>query len=230
MFDISLPQATDCDGLRSDTQRQRGKEDAFFLVVDRVLLPAFVATKKDRTRCDDPIPERKIALDNQMHQRRSIASWIVSGLHEPRNTVDGRIDNHLDGTIDNNVDDNLCRTGSDSSHNVINFNDRWNAKRLERLSSGDRNAHPSTFRSDGRRRLGGSDRMARIKLSTRRSFTDRLQRLVPDRLAVALGLVLEDRIDTRSMGRSISEYQSGSESLRRIRQTALDSLDRDTPA
>ena len=121
MFDISLPHATDCDGLRSDTQRQRGEEDAFFLVVDRVLLPAFVATKKDRTRCDDPIPERKSALDNQTHQRRSIASRIVAGLYEPRSTVDGRINNNLDGRIDNNVDDNSYRTASITSRNVINL-------------------------------------------------------------------------------------------------------------
>jgi len=221
MFDSSLSHATDCDGLRSDTQRQRGEGDAFFLVVDRILLPAFLDRKKDRTRCDDPIPERKSALDNQMHKRRSIASWIVAGLHKPRNDVSYTVDG---GTDNDNFDDNLCRTGSVTSHNVINFNDHWNAKRLQRLSARNSNAHPSTFRSVGRRRLGGRDRMARIELSTRRSFTDWLQGTIPDRVAVTLGLVLEDRIDTRSMGRPASEHQSRSESVRRIRQTTLDSI------
>jgi hypothetical protein len=72
--------------------------------------------------------------------------------------------------------------------------------------------------------------MEREQLPTRRSFSDRLQRTLSACIAFTLGPVLSDRLRPESMGRSVSEHQSRSESLRRIRQTTLDSLDTEPPA
>ena len=127
-------------------------------------------------------------------------------------------------------DDNSYRNASNRSRNVINFDDYRKTTSLERMSARDSGSHPSALRSSGSRRLGSRYRMARIQLPTRRSLADRLQRTLSACIAFTLGPLLSDRQRPEPMGRSISEHQSRSESLRRIRQTALDSLGRDTPA
>jgi hypothetical protein len=92
------------------------------------------------------------------------------------------------------------------------------------MSARDSGSHPSALRSSGSGRLGSPNRMERIQLSARRSVTNRLQRTVSAGASAARWAVLSDRFRPDTMGRSVSEHQSRSESLRRIRQTALDSL------
>ena len=147
-----------------------------------------------------------------------------------RNTGQGIYYNIHDQRPDNHLDNNLYRNTSKTSHNIINFDDYRKTTSLERLSSRDSGSHPSALRSSGSRRLGSPDRMARIQLPARRRQSDRLQRLISACVTFTLGPVLSDRLRPDTMGRSISKYQSRSESLRRIRETTLDSLDRDTPA
>jgi len=139
---------------------------------------------------------------------RDTGTGIYYNIHDPRP------DNH----------DNSDQNGGITSRNVINFNDYWKTTSLDRMSARDSGSHPSLLRSSGSRRLGSADRMARVKLSARRSLSDRLQRIVSACIAFTLGPLLSDRLRSDTMGRSIGEHQSRSESLRRIRQTALDSL------
>ena len=133
---------------------------------------------------------------------------IYYNIHEPR--------------PDNN--DNLYPNTSIASRNVINFDNYRQTANLDRLSSRDRGTHPSTLRSTRSRGLGGRNRVAREQLSARRSLADWLQRTLSACIAFTLGPVLSDRQRPDTMGRSISEHKSRSESLRRIRQTTLDSL------
>jgi len=139
---------------------------------------------------------------------RDTGKGIYYNIHDPRP------DNH----------DNSYRNASNTSHNIINFNDYRKTTSLNRLSARDSGSHPSTLRSSRSRRLGSADRMARVKLSARRSVANRLQGTLSACIAFTLGPLLSDRFRSDTMGRSVSEHQSRSESLRRIRQTALDSL------
>lgn len=184
-----------------------------------------------RHKSGRPIVYRKQTLA-PISPRHNPFSILIRQLFptESRNTGKDIYYNIFDDRPDNNLNNNLYRNASNRSRNVINFTAYRQAASLERLSSRDSGSHPSTFRSARSRRLGSPNRMEREQLPTRRSLSDWLQGTIPDRVAVALGLVLEDRIDTRSMGRSVSEHKSRSESLRRIRQTTLDSLDTETPA
>ena len=145
-----------------------------------------------------------------------------------RNTGTGIYYNIFDNRPDNY--DNLYRTASNTSSNVVNFDDYRKTRSLERMSARDSGSHPSALRSSGSRRLGSADRMARISMPTRSRQPDWLQRTLSTCIAITLGPLLPDRQQPDTMGRSISEHQSRSESLQRLRQTTLDSLDRDTPA
>ena len=121
--------------------------------------------------------------------------------------------------------DNSYRNASNRSHNIINFDNYRKTTSLERLSARNSGSHPSALRPTRSRRLGGSDRMERVKLSARRSLANFLQGPLPTRSALTQRSVLSDRFRSEPMGRSVSEHQSRSESLRRIRQTTLDTLD-----
>ena len=145
-----------------------------------------------------------------------------------RNTGSGIYYNIHDPRPDNN--DNLYRTASDRSGNVINFDDYRKTRSLDRMSARDSGSHPSSLRSSGSRRLGSPDRMERIKLSARRSLANRLQGTVSAGASATRWALLSDRLRPDPVGRSISEHQSRSESLRRLRETTLDSLDRDFSA
>ena len=145
-----------------------------------------------------------------------------------RDTGSGIYYNIFDERPDN--DDNLYRTASDRSRNVINFDDYRTRTSSERLSARDSGSHPSLLRSSGSRRLGRRYRMAREQLSARRSLANRLQGTLSARIAITRRSVLSDRFHSDPVGRSISEHQSRSESLRRVRQTTLDSLNRDFSA
>lgn len=125
---------------------------------------------------------------------------------------------------DNN--DNLYPNTSITSRNVINFDNYRQTASLERLSSRDSGTHPSALRSTRSGRLGSRHRVARIKLPTRRSLADWLQRTLSACIAFTLGPLLSDRQRPDTMEQSISEHRRRSESLRRIRETTLDSLDR----
>ena len=127
-------------------------------------------------------------------------------------------------------DHNLYPNGGNRSRNVVNFDDYRTHTSSQRLSARDSGSHPSTLRSSRSRRLGRRYRMARIKLPTRRSLSGLLFWCLPARSSSPRRSVLSDRLHSDPVGRSISEHQSRSESLRRIRQEALDSLNRDTPA
>jgi len=173
-----------------------------------------------------PILDRKQTLADS-HSRHNPLRILLCQLFPTanRDTGKGIYYNIHDPRPDNH--DNSYRNASNPSHNVINFNDYRKTISLDRLSARDSGSHPSTLRSSGSRRLGSRDRMARVKLSARRSQPDRLQRIVSACIAFTLGPLLSDRLRSEQMGRSIGEHQSRSESLRRIRQTTLDSLNRE---
>lgn len=174
-----------------------------------------------------PIVYRKqtLALNSTRHNPLSI---LIRQLFptESRNTGKDIYYNIFDDRPDNNFNDNLYRNASNRSCNVINFTAYRQAASLERLSARDSGSHPSTFRSARSRRLGGRNRMEREQLPTRRSLSDFLQRNLSACIAFTLGPVLSDRQRPDTMGRSISEHKSRSESLRRIRQTTMDTLNR----
>ena len=183
-----------------------------------------------RHKSGRPILDRKQTLA-PISPRHNPFSILVRQLFPTasRDTGKGIYYNIHDERPDN-LDDNLYRTASNTSRNVINFDDYRKTTSLDRMSARNSGSHPSSLRSTGSRRLGSPDRMAREQLSARRSLTDRLQRTVPAGAAAPRWAVLSDRLRSEPMGRSIGEHQSRSESLRRIRQTTLDSLDRDSPA
>ena len=174
-----------------------------------------------------PILDRKqtLAPISTRHNRFSVPiRWLF---HYYRNSLDTGTSiyyNIHDPRPDNNVDDNSYRTASITSRNVINFDDYRARTSSDRMSARDSGTHPSALRSSGSGRLGSADRMARIKLSARRSVTNKLQGPVSAGASVARWALLSDRLRPDTMGRSIGEHQSRSESLRRIRQEALDSL------
>lgn len=178
-----------------------------------------------------PIVYRKqtLALNSTRHNPLSI---LIRQLFptESRNTGKDIYYNIFDDRPDNNFNDNLYRNASNRSRNVINFDDYRKTTSLDRMSARDSGSHPSTLRSSGSRRLGSRNRMEREQLPTRRSLANRLQGTLSACITFALGPVLSDRQRPDTMVRSIGEHQSRSESLRRIRQEALDSLDRETPA
>lgn len=176
-----------------------------------------------------PVPSRKQPLADS-YSRHNPFSILVRQLFPSasRNTGEGIYYNIFDQRPDNN--DNLYRTASDRSRNVINFDDYRTRTSSERLSARDSGTHPSLLRSSGSRRLGRRYRMAREQLSARRSLANRLQGTLSARIAITRRSVLSDRFHSDPVGRSISEHQSRSESLRRLRQTTLDSLNRDSPA
>lgn len=178
-----------------------------------------------------PIVYRKQTLADS-HSRHNPFSILLRQLFptDSRDTGKGIYYNIHEPRLDDHLDDNSYRNASNRSRNVINFTDYRQTANLERLSARDSGSHPSLLRSVRSRRLGSRNRMEREQLPTRRSLTDRLQRLISDCIAFTLGPLLPDRLRPDSMVRSVSEHQSRSESLRRIRQTTLDSLDRDTPA
>jgi hypothetical protein len=123
-------------------------------------------------------------------------------------------------------DDNLYRNDSITSRNVINFDNYRKTANLERLSARNSGSHPSTLRPTRSRRLGSRNSLAREQLSARRRLTDRLQRTISTRSSSPRWAVLSDWFRPDPVGQSISEYQSRSESLRRIRETTLDTLNR----
>ena len=145
-----------------------------------------------------------------------------------RDTGKGIYYNIFDQRPDN--DDNLYRNATITSLNVINFDDYRTRTSSERLSARNSGSHPSSLRSTGSRRLGSRNRLAREQLPARRSLTDRLQRTVSAGASATRWALLSDRLRPDTMGRSISEHQSRSESLRRLRETTLDSLNRDFSA
>ena len=186
-----------------------------------------------RHKSGRPVPSRKQTLAPISPRHNRFAVPIRRLFQYYRNKLDTGTSVHYnihDPRPDNNLDDNLYRNASITSRNVINFDDYRQTANLERLSARNSGSHPSTLRPTRSRRLGSPDRMARVKLSARRSLTNRLQRTVPAGAPAPRWALLSDRLRPDTMGRSISEHQSRSESLRRLRQTALDSLDRETPA
>ena len=178
-----------------------------------------------------PIPSRKQPLADS-YSRHNPFSILVRQLFPSasRNTGTGIYYNIFDDRPDNDDDRNLYRNATIASRNVINFYDYRTRTSSDRMSARDSGSHPSALRSSGSRRLGSPDRMARIQLPTRRSLTDRLQGTLSACIAFTLGPLLSDRQRPDTVERSIGEHQSRSESLRRIRQTTLDTLDRETPA
>ena len=170
-----------------------------------------------------PILDRKQTLADS-HSRHNPFSILLRQLFPTanRDTGKGIYYNIHEPRLDDN--DNLYRNASVTSHNVVNFDDYRARTSSDRLSARDSGSHPSALRSSRSRRLGSADRMARIKLSARSRISDRLQRTLSACIAIALGPLLSDRFRSDPMGRSIGEHQSRSESLRRIRQTTLDSL------
>ena len=146
-----------------------------------------------------------------------------------RNTGQGIFYNIHDQRPDN-LNDNLYRNASITSCNVINFDNYRKTTSLERMSARNSGSHPSTLRPSRSGRLGGRDRMARVKLSARRSLANRLQRTLSACIAFTLGPLLPDRQRPDTMGQSIGEHRSRSESLRRIRETTLDTVDTEPPA
>jgi hypothetical protein len=172
-----------------------------------------------------PVPSRKqtVAPISTRHNplRILICQLFPSAT---RDTGKGIYYNIFNDGSDNNFDDNPYRTASHTSDNVINFDDYRAHTSSQRLSARDTGSHPSTLRSPGSRRLGSADRMARESLPTERRQSDRLQRLISACVTSPRWAVLSDRFRSDTMGRSISEHQSRSESLRRIRQATLDSL------
>jgi hypothetical protein len=176
-----------------------------------------------RHKSGRPILDRKQTLV-PISTRHNPLSILVRQLFPTanRDTGTGIYYNIHDPRPDNN--DNLYSNASVTSRNVVNFDDYRKTTSLDRLSARDSGSHPSLLRSSGSGRLGSPDRMARVKLSTRSRISDRLQRTLSACIAIALGPLLSDRLRSDPMGRSIGEHQSRSESLRRIRQEALDSL------
>ena len=172
-----------------------------------------------------PILDRKQTLADS-HSRHNPFRIILCQLFPTanRDTGKGIYYNIHEPRLDNNLDDNSDSNASIASRNVVNFDDYRKTTSLDRLSARDSGSHPSALRSSRSGRLGSPDRMARIKLSARSRVSDRLQRIVSACIAFALGPLLSDRLRSDPMGRSIGEHQSRSESLRRIRQEALDSL------
>lgn len=181
-----------------------------------------------RHQSGSPIPDRKQTLA-PISTRHNPLYILVRQLFptKSRNTGKGIYYNIFEGRP---VDDNLYRSASNTPHNVINFDDYRRTLASDRLSARDSGTHPSSLRSARSRRLGRTDRMAREQLSTGRSLADRLQRTLSACITFTLGPLLSDRLRPDSMGRSVGEHQSRSESLRRIRETALESLDGDSPA
>jgi len=167
-----------------------------------------------------PIPDRKQTLADS-YSRHNPFSILVRQLFPSgsRNTGTGIYYNIFDDRPDN-----LYRNATIASRNVVNFDDYRTRTSSQRLSARDSGSHPSSLRSSGSGRLGCPDRMAREQLPERRRQPDRLQRTLSACIAIALGPLLSDRLRPDTMGRSIGEHQSRSESLRRIRQEALDSL------
>lgn len=184
-----------------------------------------------RHKSGRPILDRKQTLADS-HSRHNPFSILLRQLFptDSRDTGKGIYYNIHEPRLDDHLDDNSYRNASNRSRNVINFDDYRKTTSLDRMSARDSGSHPSTLRSSGSRRLGSRNRMARVKLSTRRSLANRLQGTLSACITFALGPVLSDRQRPDTMVRSIGEHQSRSESLRRIRQEALDSLDRETPA
>ena len=176
-----------------------------------------------------PVPSRKQTLADS-HSRHNPLRILLCQLFPTANRDTGK--GIYYNIFDNRPDeiDNSDRNASITSRNVINFDDYRKTTSLDRMSARDSGSHPSALRSSGSGRLGRPDRMARIKLSARRSVTNRLQGPVPVGASSPRWAVLSDRLRPDTMGRSVSEHQSRSESLRRIRQTTLDSLDREPPA
>jgi hypothetical protein len=170
-----------------------------------------------------PVPSRKQTLAS-ISTRHNPLRILICQLFptESRDTGTGIYYNIHDPRPDNN--DNLYRNASITSRNVVNFDDYRKTTNLDRMSARDSGSHPSALRPSGSGRLGRPDRMARIKLSAERRQSDRLQRLISACVTSPRWAVLSDRFRPESMGRSICEHQSRSESLRRVRQTALDSL------
>ena len=170
-----------------------------------------------------PILDRKQTLADS-HSRHNPFSILLRQLFPTanRDTGKGIYYNIHEPRLDN--DDNSYRNASIASRNVVNFDDYRTRTSSQRLSARDSGSHPSSLRSSGSGRLGSPDRMAREQLPERRRQPDRLQRTLSACIAIALGPLLSDRLRPDTMGRSIGEHQSRSESLRRIRQEALDSL------
>ena len=183
-----------------------------------------------RHKSGRPVPSRKQPLADS-YSRHNPFSILVRQLFPTgsRDTGTGIYYNIPDQRPDNN-DDNLYPNASITSRNVINFDDYRTRTSSERLSARDSGSHPSLLRSSGSRRLGRRYRMAREQLSARRSLANRLQGTLSARIAITRRSVLSDRFHSDPVGRSISEHQSRSESLRRVRQTTLDSLNRDFSA
>ena len=180
-----------------------------------------------RHQSGSPVPSRKQTLADSysLHNPFSI---LVRQLFPSasRNTGEGIYYNIHEARPDNDLDDdrNLYRNTTITYRNVINFDDYRTRTSSQRMSARDSGSHPSALRSSGSRRLGRPDRMAREQLSARRRLARILFWNLPVGASLTLGPLLSDRLRPDTMGRSISEHQSRSESLRRIRQEALDSL------
>jgi hypothetical protein len=174
-----------------------------------------------------PILDRKQTLADS-HSRHNPFSILLRQLFPTanRDTGKGIYYNIHEPRPDNNLDDNSDSTASNTSRNVVNFDDYRKATSLNRLSARDSGSHPSVFRSSGSRRLGSRNRMARISMSARSRLTD--------------GLLFADATRSPSASRTLrsswisrlvrkpiqpgSKHQSSSLALRRIREATLDSL------
>ena len=182
-----------------------------------------------RHKSGRPVPSRKQTLA-PISTRHNPFSILVRQLFQwYRNSLDtgtGVYYNIHDQRPDHNLDDNLYQTGSNTSRNVININNYRQTANLDRLSARNSGSHPSSLRPTRSRGLGSPNRLARIQLPTRRSIADRLQRTLSACIAFTLGPLLPDRQRPDTMGRSVSEHRSRSESLRRIREATLDTLNR----
>jgi hypothetical protein len=178
-----------------------------------------------------PVPSRKQTLADSYPRHKPLSILLRQMFPTAtRDTGKGIYYNIFDNRPDDNLDDNSYRNASNRSRNVINFDDYRARTSSDRMSARDSGSHPSALRSSGSGRLGRTDRMARVKLSARRSLANRLQRTVSAGASAARWALLSDRLRPDTMGRSVSEHQSRSESLRRIRQTTLESLDREPSA
>ena len=180
-----------------------------------------------RHKSGRPVPSRKQTLA-PISTRHNPFSILVRQLFPTttRDTGTGVYYNIHDQRPDHNLDDNLYRNASITSRNVININNYRQTASLERLSARNSGSHPSTLRPTRSRRLGSRNSLAREQLSARRSLANRLQRTLPTRSSSPQWAVLSDWFRPDPVGQSISEHQSRSESLRRLRQTTLDTLNR----
>jgi len=172
-----------------------------------------------------PVPSRKQTLADSYSRHNPLRILLCQLFPTAtRDTGNGIYYNIHDRRPDNH--DNSYRNASNTSHNVINFDDYRKTTNHDRMSARDSGSHPSALRSARSRRLGRTDRMARVKLSARRSVSERMFQCHADGSSSASRTLRSSRI-SRLVRKPIqpgSEHQSSSLALQRIRQTALDSL------